>query len=466
MAFESLSERLNQAFKTITGKAKLTESNMDDMLREVRYSLLEADVNINVVTDFVNRIKEQALGQKVLDALNPSQMVLKIVRDQLVDLLGQGAESLQYRPQGITRVMMVGLQGTGKTTAAAKVARYIQQKQGRKPLLVACDLVRPAAIGQLETLGQSIGVPVFQMGQSLPATEVAEKALIYAQEKGYDTLIFDTAGRLHIDESLMGELADMKASVNPDAILLTVDALTGQDIVNVATGFNETLSITGLIVTKTDGDARGGGLLSVRQVTKVPVYFVSNGEKVEDLEVFHPDRMAERILGMGDMLTLIEQAQERMDMDVQKKAAQNLMSGQFTFNDMLKQFEQLEKMGSFQSMLKMVPGMGKLVNQINDDQVNAGMKKSKAIIQSMTPFERSNPDCLKATRKSRIAAGAGVKVLEVNRLIKQLDQMRQMAKMVSGGRLPQMNAMGGFQPVSKHQGSKKNNNKKKKKKKR
>ncbi len=471
MAFESLSDRLSKALKNITGQGKLTESNMNDMLKEVRMSLLEADVNYTVVKDFIASVKEKALGQEVIDSVNPGQMVVKIVHDEIQKLLGDGDARLNLKKSGISTLMMVGLQGTGKTTASAKIARFCKDKLKKRVLLVACDVVRPAAIEQLQTLGASIDVEVFSLGVSVNAVETARQALAYARERQKDLVIFDTAGRLHVDQELMDELSQMKAIVEPDDILLTVDAMTGQDIVTVAGEFNEKLSITGLVVTKMDGDARGGGLLSVRSITDVPVLFVSNGEKVEDLEEFHPDRMADRILGMGDIVTLVEQAQEKLDMEVQKKTVNRMSKGIFTFNDMLDQFGQVQKMGSMQNMLKMIPGLGKMVNKIDDEKMNDSFKRSRAIIESMTPYERENPSCLKASRKTRIARGAGVKVMEVNRLISQLEQMQMMTKMMSSGGMPNMSALqgmqrgGGLQGTSKHAGSKKQKKSKKKKKK-
>ena len=469
MAFESLSDRLSKAIKNISGQGKLTEKNMNDMLKEVRMSLLEADVNYNVVKDFVANVKEKAMGQEVLDSLNPGQMVVKIVHEEIQNLLGQDDARLHFKKQGITTLMMVGLQGTGKTTASAKIANACKQKLARRVLLVACDVVRPAAIEQLQTLGHSIDVEVFSLGASVSAVETAKQAMEYAKSKQKDLVIFDTAGRLHIDEELMQELSDMKALIQPDDILLTVDAMTGQDIVTVAKEFNEQLDITGLVVTKMDGDARGGGLLSVRSITQVPVLFVSNGEKVEDLEQFHPDRMADRILGMGDIVTLVEQAQEKLDMDVQKKTASRMMQGVFTFNDMLDQFQQVKKMGSMQNMMKMIPGINKMVKHVDDDKMNGEMKKNEAIILSMTPYERENPSCLKASRKNRIAKGSGMKVMDVNRLINQMEQMQMMMKMMRGG-MPNMNTLanmqrgGGMPGASKHAGSKKQKKKVKKKK--
>ena len=472
MAFESLSDRLNKAIKNISGQGKLTEKNMNDMLKEVRMSLLEADVNYEVVKTFVENVKEKALGQEVMDSLNPSQMVVKIVHDELQVLLGDADAKIHFKKQGMTCIMMVGLQGTGKTTASAKIARFAKEKLARRVLLVACDIVRPAAIEQLQTLGKNIDVEVFTLGANVSARETAKQALSYAKDRQKDLVIFDTAGRLHVDEKLMNELHDMKSFIQPDEILLTVDAMTGQDIVTVAKEFNEQLEITGLVVTKMDGDARGGGLLSVRSITNVPVLFVSNGEKVDDLEEFHPDRMADRILGMGDIVSLVEQAQDKLDMDVQKQTAERMRQGVFTFNDMLSQFGQVKKMGSMQKMLGMIPGLNKMTRNLDDEKVNDSMKKSEAIILSMTEYERENPSCLKSSRKNRIARGAGVKVMDVNRLINQLEQMQMMTKFMNGSKkMPDMSALqnmqrgAGMPGMSKHSGSKKQKNKKKKKKK-
>ncbi|MEG0694984.1 MAG: signal recognition particle protein, partial [Erysipelotrichaceae bacterium] len=384
MAFESLTSRMNQALKNITGKGKLSEKNMNDMLREVRMSLLEADVNYKVVKDFIDKIKLQAEGVEVMQSLNPGQMVVKIVHDEIVELLGTQEASIQYKEEGITSIMMVGLQGTGKTTAAAKIANVIAKKQSRKPLLVACDIVRPAAIEQLQTLGASIQVEVFSAGIQTKALETAKLALEYAKNHNFDTVIFDTAGRLHIDEELMQELSDIKAYVKPDDILLTVDAMTGQDIVNVAQSFHDQLEVTGLVLTKLDGDARGGGVLSVRAITQVPVKFVGLGEKIDDLDIFYPTRMADRILGMGDIMTLVEQAQDKMDLEAGERSAKRMMQGIFTLQDMLEQFQQIKKMGSFSSMMKLIPGMGQMAGQINEAKSDDQMKKFEAIILSMT----------------------------------------------------------------------------------
>lgn len=448
MPFESLTGRLNQAFKNITGKGKLTEKNMNDMLKEVRMSLLEADVNYNVVKDFINNIKVKALGTEVMNSLNPGQMVVKIVHDEIVELLGTSEAQIAYQNHGITTIMMVGLQGTGKTTAAAKIANVMVKKQSRKPLLVACDVVRPAAIEQLKTLGETIGVEVFSLGVETKALETAIKGYEYAKEHGYDTVIFDTAGRLHIDDELMQELVDIKAQIHPDEILLTVDAMTGQDIVHVASSFHELLNVTGLVLTKLDGDARGGGILSVRAITQVPVKFVGLGEKIDDLDIFYPERMADRILGMGDIMTLVEQAQEKMDLEASEKTAKRMMSGQFTLEDMLEQFKQIKRMGSLGGMMKLIPGMGQIANQMNEAKTETEMKRMEAIILSMTLEERRDPSILRASRKNRIAKGAGVKVVEVNQMLNKYDKMKQMMKQVSlmakGGKMPGMPGMGGF----------------------
>lgn len=444
MAFESLSNRLNKALKNITGKGKLTDNNMNEMLREVRMSLLEADVNYTVVKEFVENVKKEALGTEVMSSLNPGQMVVKIVRDELVKLLGEENAPLNYTP--FTTIMMVGLQGTGKTTASAKIANLIKNKQARKPLLVACDLVRPAAVEQLITLGNSIGVEVFTRGLEVGASETARMALAYAKENNYDTVIFDTAGRLHIDEKLMHELVVIKELVKPNDILLTVDAMTGQDIVNVAKSFHDQLEVTGLVLNKLDGDSRGGGILSVRSVANVNVKFVGQGEKIDDLDVFYPDRMAERILGMGDMMTLIEQAQDKMDQDITEKTAERMMSGVFTLEDMLVQFQQVKKMGSLGNLMKMIPGMNQMSGQMDEAKAEQQMKKNEAIILSMTKEERNNPTVLKASRKNRIAKGAGVQVSDVNRLLSQYDKtkqaMKQMSRMMAGGKMPNMPGMG------------------------
>ncbi len=442
MAFESLTNKMNKALKNLSGQGKLTEKNMNDMLKEVRMSLLEADVNYQVVKDFVAHVKEKAMGTEVMDSLNPSQMVVKIVHDEIVSLLGEGDNELNLK--SFSTIMLVGLQGTGKTTAAAKITNVLKKKKNRKVMLVACDIIRPAAIEQLKTLGNSIDVEVYSEGVEVDVLTTAKHALAYAKEKQIDTLIFDTAGRLHINEELMQELKDMEELLHPDEILLTVDAMSGQDIVSVAKSFTEQLHVTGLVATKMDGDSRGGGILSVRSLTQIPVKFASQGEKIDDLDIFYPDRMADRILGMGDILTLVEQAQEKMDLEESEKSAKRMMSGRFTLDDMLIQLRQINKMGSISGILKMIPGMGQMAGQINDAKAASDLKKTEAIILSMTQEEKDDPSILRASRKSRIAKGSGVQVSDVNKLIKQYEQSKQAMKMLGQmqkGGMPNMNAM-------------------------
>ena len=445
MAFESLTERLSKTFRNITGKGKLTEKNMEDMLKEVRLALLEADVNYKIVKNFLEQVREKALGQEVYSALNPGQMVVKIVRDELVALLGEKEVKIPYKESGITTVMMVGLQGTGKTTSCGKIARLAKNREKRKPLMIAADVIRPAAVEQLKVLGRTIGVEVFDMGVDYPALTVVKEGMKYARANGYDTVFIDTAGRLHIDEALMDELRDIKAEVKPDEILLTVDAMTGQDIVQVARSFHETLQVSGLVVTKMDGDARGGGVLSVRALTQVPVKFVGQGEKVDEMDYFYPERMAERILGMGDILTFVEQAQEKMDMESTQKTAERMMAGTFTLEDMLVQYEQMSKMGPLGNMMKMIPGLNQLAGQLDDEKASEEMKRQKAIIQSMTKEERQDPSILRASRKNRIAKGSGTTVQEVNKVVNMYEKMKtmfkQMASMQKSGRMPNMDAM-------------------------
>ena len=445
MAFESLTERLSKTFRNITGKGKLTEKNMEDMLKEVRLALLEADVNYKIVKNFLEQVRVKALGQEVYSALNPGQMVVKIVRDELVALLGEKEVKIPYKESGITTIMMVGLQGTGKTTSCGKIARLAKNREHRKPLMIAADVIRPAAVEQLKVLGRTIGVEVFDMGVDHPALTVVKEGMKYARANGYDTVFIDTAGRLHIDEALMDELRDIKAEVKPDEILLTVDAMTGQDIVQVAKSFHETLQVSGLVVTKMDGDARGGGVLSVRALTQVPVKFVGQGEKVDEMDYFYPERMAERILGMGDILTLVEQAQEKMDMESAQKTAERMMAGTFTLEDMLAQYEQMSKMGPLGNMMKMIPGLNQFAGQLDDEKASEEMKRQKAIIQSMTKEEREDPSILRASRKNRIAKGSGTTVQEVNKLVNTYEKMktlfRQMSSMQKSGRMPNMDAM-------------------------
>ncbi|MEG0176903.1 signal recognition particle protein [Anaerorhabdus sp.] len=447
MAFDSLSNRLNKALRDLSGKGRLTEKNMEEMLKEVRVALLEADVNYKIVKDFLVRVKEKSLGTDVLEAVDPSSMVVKIVHDEIVDLLGSQEVGLNYKDDGITVVMMVGLQGTGKTTSIAKVANLVKKKQNRNPLLVAADIIRPAAIEQLQTLGKSIDVEVFTKGVETSAVDTVRLAMDYAKEKGYDTVFIDTAGRLHIDEELMNELKEIESLVHPQDILLTVDAMTGQDIVQVANSFHDLLNVTGLVVTKFDGDSRGGGVLSVRSITQVPVKFVGQGEKIEDLELFYPDRMADRILGMGDIVTLVEQAQEKMDLEESEAAAKRLMEGNFTMDDMLVQFEQISKMGPLGGILKMLPGMNQYADMINEADAEKGMKLQKAIIQSMTKEEREDPSILNNRRKNRIAKGSGTSVQEVSKVVNQFEKMsklmKQMGSMSKAGKMPNFGGMFG-----------------------
>lgn len=356
MAFDLLSERLNKAFKNISGKGKLTDDNMEGMLKEIRIALLEADVNYRIVKSFLESVKEKSKGIDVISNVNPGEMVVKIVHDEIIKLLGDEQTGLNFKETGISVLMMVGLQGTGKTTSIAKIANIVKNKLNRKPLLVAGDIIRPAAIEQLKTLGKSIDVEVFSLGENVDAVETSKKALEYAKENGYDTVLIDTAGRLHIDEELMNELKNISDYVKPDDILLSVDAMTGQDIINVASTFNEQLNVTGLVVTKFDGDSRGGGVLSVKSITQVPIKFVGQGEKIEDMDIFYPERMADRILGMGDIVSLVEHAQEKLDMEEAEKSAQRMLEGKFTMNDMLFQLEQTSKLGSISGLLKMIPG--------------------------------------------------------------------------------------------------------------
>lgn len=447
MAFDSLSNRLNKALRDLSGKGRLTEKNMEDMLKEVRIALLEADVNYKIVKDFLVRVKEKSLGTDVLEAVDPSSMVVKIVHDEIVELLGTQEATLNYAEDGMTVIMMVGLQGTGKTTSIAKVANLVKKKHNRNPLLVAADIIRPAAIEQLQTLGKSIDVEVFTKGIETPATETVKQAMLYAKEKGYDTVFIDTAGRLHIDEELMNELKEIENLVHPNDILLTVDAMTGQDIVQVAKSFHEQLNVTGLVVTKFDGDSRGGGVLSVRSITQVPVKFVGQGEKIDDLELFYPDRMADRILGMGDIVTLVEQAQEKMDLEESERAAKRMMEGTFTMDDMLSQLEQVSKMGPIGGILKMLPGMNQYADMINDADAEKGLKKQKAIIQSMTLEEREDPSILNNRRKNRIAKGSGSTPQEVSKMVSQFEKMQKMMKQMGalskGGKLPNLGGMFG-----------------------
>ena len=426
MAFESLSNRLTASFKHIVGKDRLSDKNMDQMLKEIRQALLEADVNYSVVKSFINDVHQKMLGVQVSQNLNPSEMVYKIVRDEIIELLGDETSSLNYANNGLTVVMMVGLQGTGKTTTAAKIANLIKQKQSRKPLLIAADLIRPAAIEQLRILADQCQVDMFALENNNKATNTVSEGLMYASANGFDTVIIDTAGRLHVDKQLMNELVEIKKIAKPNDILLTVDALTGQDIVNVAKEFDKYLSVTGLVVTKFDGDSRGGGVLSVKAVTNVPVKFVTTGEKMDDIDIFYPDRMASRILGMGDLETLVEKAQEQFDQQLAQKAMENLMNGTFSLDDMLVQMKQLKKLGPLSSVMKMIPGMNQFAGQLDGMDTEAMMKKQQAIIQSITPYERKHPETLRSSHKNRIAKGSGTTVNDVNKLINSFERSRKL----------------------------------------
>lgn len=426
MAFESLSERLQESLKKVRGQATLTEENMDEMLREIRLALLEADVNFQVVKEFIANTKEKALGQNVLGSLKPGQVVVKVVHDELVELLGTTASELDFSRKP-TVIMMVGLQGSGKTTTSGKIAKLITNKYSKKPLLVAADIYRPAAVDQLKTLGQQLDIPVFEKGTNIKAEEIVSEAMQYASLNHHDVVIVDTAGRLHIDEPLMQELQNIKDIVNPSEILLVVDALTGQDIVNVASSFNERLNITGAVLTKLDGDSRGGGALSVRHITHVPIKFIGTGEKLDAIDLFYPDRMADRILGMGDVVSLVEKVQDVYDEKETMKTFTRMQQGTFGLDDMLEQMHQVRKLGPLSGIMKMIPGMPKLP-EVNDEDTDKKLKQTESIIYSMTKAERRDPSILNAKRKERIAKGCGRSVTDVNRLIKQFEASKQMMK--------------------------------------
>lgn len=429
MAFESLSERLQESLKKIRGQATLTEENMDEMLREIRLALLEADVNFQVVKDFIAKTKEKALGQDVLGSLKPGQVVVKIVHDELVELLGTTVSEINFDKKP-TVIMMVGLQGSGKTTTSGKIAKLLTNKYAKKPLLVAADIYRPAAVDQLKVLGEQLDIPVFSKGTDVKAEEIVSEAMEYGKANGHDVIIIDTAGRLHIDEPLMQELQNIKQIASPSEILLVVDALTGQDIVNVASSFHEHLNITGAVLTKLDGDSRGGGALSIRQMTHVPIKFIGTGEKLDAIDLFYPDRMADRILGMGDVVSLVEKVQDVYDEKETMKTFNRMQQGTFGLDDMLDQMHQMRKLGPLSGILKMIPGMPSMP-QINDEDTDKKLKVTESIIYSMTLEERRDPSILNARRKERIAKGCGRSVTEVNRLIKQFEQSKQMMKQFS-----------------------------------
>ncbi|MBF1099718.1 signal recognition particle protein [Solobacterium sp.] len=426
MAFDSLSDRLNKALRNVAGKGTLTDNNMEDMLKEVRLALLEADVNYRIVKEFLDEIRTKSRGEEVLQSVEPGQQLVKIVHDQIIELLGTEEAGLNFVEDGITKIMLVGLQGTGKTTSVAKIARICKEKFNKKVLLIAADVIRPAAIDQLQTLGKEIDTEVFTLGTETPAVETVRQGMEYAEKNGFDTVFIDTAGRLHIDEALMNELKDINELVHPNDILLTVDAMTGQDIVNVAQAFKDALPLTGLVVTKFDGDSRGGGVLSVKKITGVPIKFVGEGEKIEDMDIFHPDRMADRILGMGDVVTLVEKAQEKLDLEEANKMAERMLAGQFTMDDMLKQFEQIQKLGPLGGIMKMIPGMNQYAGMLDEAKASDSMRHMKAIIQSMTIEERAHPEKMRGTMKKRVARGSGRSVDEVNKLINQFGKMKKL----------------------------------------
>ena len=443
MAFEGLTEKLNATFKRLRGKGRLTENDVREAMREVRLALLEADVGYKVVKDFVATVTERAIGTDVLDSLTPAQQVIKIVNEELTNLMGGGTAKLTMANNGPTVVMMVGLQGAGKTTTTAKLAGLMRKQYTKRPLLAACDVYRPAAIEQLKVVGGQLDLPVFEEGQGDPVT-IAQNAIRHARDYGSDMVFLDTAGRLHVDETLMDELKRMKAAVRPNEILLVVDAMTGQDAVNAASAFDEALGIDGVILTKLDGDARGGAALSIRAATGKPIKFVGTGEKLDMIEPFHPDRMASRTLGMGDMLSFIEKAQASYDEKQAAKLEEKLRKNRFTLQDYYDQLQQLRGMGDLSQLAGMMPGnLGKQLQGATIDE--KAMAHTEAIILSMTPLERENPQILNASRKKRIAAGCGLEVVDVNRLLKQFDMMQQLTKQMTKGRMPGMGGrMHGF----------------------
>ena len=443
MIFEGLSDKLQGALGKLKSKGKLTEKDVKDAMREVKLALLEADVNFKVVKDFVKKVQERCVGQEVMSSLTPGQHVIKIVNEELTSLMGDVSSKIMISPKPPTIIMMVGLQGAGKTTTSGKLGGYFK-KQGKRPLLIACDIYRPAAIKQLQVVGEKLDIPVFNMGDKESPVNIAKAGLSHAMKNNHDLVIIDTAGRLHIDETLMDELKSIKSEVKPHEILLVVDSMTGQDAVNVAESFNEALGVDGVVLTKLDGDTRGGAALSIRAVTQKPIKFIGMGEKLDDLEPFHPDRMASRILGMGDILSLIEKAQESIDLDKAKELEQKIKKQDLDFEDFLEQMEQIQNMGPLDKILGMIPGMGNIKDQLGDVDLNGKeMKRTKAIVQSMTIEERRDPSILNASRKKRIARGSGTSVQDVNRLIKQFNEMKKMMKMFTGSK-KSMKKRGGF----------------------
>ncbi|MBQ2787546.1 MAG: signal recognition particle protein [Bacteroidaceae bacterium] len=437
--FENLSERLERSFKILKGEGRITEVNVAETLKDVRKALLDADVNYKVAKSFTDTVKNKAIGQNVLTSIHPGQLMIKIVHDELTTLMGGSTAEINYEGHPAV-ILMSGLQGSGKTTFSSKLANYMKKKKNRNPLLVACDVYRPAAIDQLKVLGEQINVPVYSEPESKNPVEIAQNAIKEAKQKGYNLVIIDTAGRLAIDEAMMQEIAAIKEAVNPGETLFVVDSMTGQDAVNTAKEFNDRLDFTGVILTKLDGDTRGGAALSIRTVVDKPIKFIGTGEKMEAIDLFHPSRMADRILGMGDVVSLVERAQEQFDEEEAKKLQRKLARNQFDFNDFLTQIEQIKKMGNIKDLMAMIPGVGKAVKDLDIDD-NA-FKSVEAIIYSMTPKERSNPEIINTSRRERIARGSGTTVQEVNRLMKQFEQIRKTMKTVAGGKMGKM--MGGM----------------------
>ena len=436
--FENLSERLERSFKILKGEGRITEVNVAETLKDVRKALLDADVNYKVAKTFTDTVKNKAIGQNVLTSLHPSQLMVKIVHDELTQLMGGEAAEINYEGHPAV-ILMSGLQGSGKTTFSSKLANYLKKKKNRNPLLVACDVYRPAAIDQLKVLGEQIGVPVYSEPESKDPVQIALNAIKEAKQKSYNLVIIDTAGRLAVDEAMMNEIAAIKEAVNPTETLFVVDSMTGQDAVNTAKEFNDRLDFTGVILTKLDGDTRGGAALSIRTVVTKPIKFIGTGEKMEAIDQFHPNRMADRILGMGDVVSLVERAQEQFDEEEAKKLQRKLARNQFDFNDFLTQIEQIKKMGNIKELMGMIPGIGKAVKDLDIDD-NA-FKSVEAIIRSMTPKERANPDIINNSRKERIARGSGTTMQEVNRLMKQFEQIRKTMKSVASGKMGNMMGM-------------------------
>ena len=433
--FENLSEKLERSFKTLKGEGKITEINVAETLKEIRRALLDADVNYKVAKTFTDEVKEKAMGQNVLTAVKPGQLLVKIVHDELAKMMGRTASDLilENRPAVI---LMSGLQGSGKTTFSGKLALWQKTKKNRKPLLVACDVYRPAAIEQLKVVGETVGVPVYSEPGNMNPVEIARNAIKEAKQKEYNLVIIDTAGRLAVDEEMMNEISNLKEALNPDETLFVVDSMTGQDAVNTAKEFNSRLDFSGIVLTKLDGDTRGGAALSIRAVVNKPIKFVGTGEKMDALDVFHPERMADRILGMGDIVSLVERAQEQYDEEEARRLQKKIAKNKFDFNDFLKQIEQIKKMGNIKELASMIPGVGKAIKDIEID--DDAFKGIEAIIYSMTPYERANPACINQSRRARIAAGSGSKIQDVNRLLKQFDQTRKMMKMVTDNKFSNM----------------------------